>query len=147
MAIVVAGAAATLSLPQQYAKSQEQSATLNRLSRAITPNVDNKTECLWVFDGPTSLYTLSGSCLPTRYIYPDHLNNALERNALGVEQTDEVARILANRPPIIVTADTKFTIQNEDAGQLVERAVTDHYRELTNGVLHGRTIRVWKRID
>ena len=147
LAIVLAGAASTLFLPQQYAQSQEQSATLNRLSRAIAPNVDNKTKCLWVFDGPTSLYTLSGSCLPTRYIYPDHLNNALERNALGVEQTDEVARILANRPPIIVTADTKFTIQNEDAGQLVERAVTDHYRELTNGVLHGRTIRVWKRID
>ena len=147
LALILVGMATILFLPRQYAQSQEQHATIDRLAGVIAPHVDDDENCLWIFDGPTSLYSLTNSCLPTRFIYPDHLNNALERHSLGIEQDEEVARILATSPPIIVTADTKFTIQNEDAGRLVEQALDAHYRELASGTLHQRKIRVWQRID
>ncbi len=147
LALVLAGAAAILFLPRQYAQSQDQRADIARLAGAIAPHVDDEAACLWIHDGPTSLYRLTGSCLPTRFIYPDHLNNALERNALGIAQEAEVARILATRPPVIVTADTGFTVQNEAVGALVDRAIDEDYRELARATLHEREIRAWLRDD
>ena len=60
--------------------------------------------CLYVYDGPTSLYLLTNACIPTRYLYPDHLTNPTEVHALGVDASAEEARILASRPGVIVTA-------------------------------------------
>jgi hypothetical protein len=147
LVLILAGSAHILFLPRQYAQSREQTAELARLAAAIAPHVDARTHCLWVFDGPASLYRLSGSCLPTRFIYPDHLNNALERNALGVSQAGEVARILGTQPPVIVTADTVFTPQNPDAKRLVDTTVAQDYREIAHARLSDRTIRAWLRKD
>ncbi|QYJ06614.1 ArnT family glycosyltransferase [Qipengyuania flava] len=147
LALVLAGSFYILYLPRQYEQSAEQRAAMDRLTSAIAPHVDGEDACLWIYDGPTSLYRLTGSCLPTRFIYPDHLNNALERHALGIVQEGEVARLLATRPPVIVTADTEFTPQNEDAGALVKEALAAGYREIANETLHEREIRAWKRID
>ncbi|MFA6219514.1 MAG: glycosyltransferase family 39 protein [Erythrobacter sp.] len=145
LALLAAGAAYILFLPHQYRQSQTQRASLDRLATAIASRVDAQNDCLWIFDGPTSLYRLSGSCLPTRFIYPDHLNNLLERDALGVSQTAEVARILATRPPVIVTADTAFTPQNEKARALVKAAIACDYFEIAHETLHEREIRAWSR--
>lgn len=119
-------------------------ADMYHLAKSIAPYVDARERCLFVFDGPTSLYNLTGSCLPTRFVYPDHLNNAFEQNALGVSQAGEVGRILAARPPVIVTADTPLTPQNLDAKRRVDRTIADEYQPLASGVLSGRTIRAWR---
>lgn len=116
---------------------------LNKLATAIQPHVNNKNECMFIFDGPTSLYKLSNSCLPTRFIYPDHLNNALETHALGISQTTEVQKILSKNPPIIVTADSYFSPQNESAKGLVWARVRKDYFQIQQAQLHGRVIRVW----
>ncbi|TAD75626.1 MAG: hypothetical protein EAY70_10360, partial [Sphingomonadales bacterium] len=134
-------------LPSNYDLAQNSRAAIERLASAIAPHVDGRDRCLFVFDGPTALYRLSASCLPTRFIYPDHLNNALERNALGVPQEDEVARILAARPPVIVTADTPLTPQNAKALSLVNAAIARDYRPLAQEVLHKRVIRAFARRD
>lgn len=133
-------------LPGKYEKAVEHREKMERLAAAIRPMVDYRN-CLYIFDGPTSLYRLSGSCLPTRFIYPDHLNNAFERNSLGVSQVAEVARILSKRPPVIVTADTAFTPQNEEAKALVWTTVRRDYKEVAMEELHERKIRVWMRRD
>ncbi len=147
LALVLAGAATILYLPRQYAQSHQQRADMTRLAAAIAPYVDGEDRCLWIYDGPTSLYRMTGSCLPTRFIYPDHLNNALERNSLGIAQEAEVARILSTRPPVIVTADTGFTARNAAVGALVKQAIAGHYRELAETTLHERKIRAWLRAD
>ncbi|WP_370032304.1 ArnT family glycosyltransferase [Qipengyuania mesophila] len=144
--LVLAGAATILFLPRQYAQSQVQRATIARLASAIAPHVDAR-HCLWIFDGPTALYRMTGSCLPTRFIYPDHLNNALERDSLGVKQEAEIARILAARPPVIVTADTALTPQNPRAQRLVTQEIAAHYRPLAQARLHERNIRAWQRVE
>jgi hypothetical protein len=123
--------------------TQRSRAGMAQLVATISPLVDDRRRCLWIFDGPTALYRETGSCLPTRFIYPDHLNNALERDALGIRQIDEVRRILAQPPAVIVTADIPFTTQNEEVKALVMRTVTRDYERRSQARIHARTISVW----
>jgi hypothetical protein len=133
-------------VPYQYAVSQDNRAATFWLAEAITPHLDASAgKCLLVFDGPTSLYGLTKSCLPTKLIYPDHLNNALEMNALEVRQEDEVRRILERRPPVIVTADLPLTPQNYAAKDQVDAAISRDYRLLAKEELHHRYIYAWVR--
>jgi hypothetical protein len=92
-----------LSPPPIGLAARHRAATMALVS-AIRPYVaDGK--CLYVYDGPTSLYHLSGACVPTRFLYPDHLNNPTETPALGVDAVAEAKRLLATRPGAIVFAD------------------------------------------
>lgn len=133
--------------PTRMESSRETRAGMAQLVETVAPLVDDKDRCLWVHDGPTALYEQSGSCLPTRFIYPDHLNNALERDALGMRQIDEVNRILRHRPPAIVTADTPYTEQNAEVLALVHETIRQHYVLAQRAKLQARTISVWKRRD
>ena len=135
-----------LIVPYQYWVSHQNRAATFRLAEAISPHVGTKPgQCLLVFDGPTSLYTLTNSCLPTKLIYPDHLNNALEMNALEMRQEDEVRRILATRPPVIVTAGQALTPQNYAAKDQVDAAIAQGYRLLAKEELHHRYVYAWLR--
>jgi hypothetical protein len=135
-----------LIVPYQYWVSHENRAAVHRLADAIAPHLDAKAgRCLLIFDGPTSLYDLAGSCHPSRLIYPDHLNNALESEALMVRQEDEVRRILATRPPVIVTAQKPLTPQNLAAKDQVDAAVAGDYRLLAKEELHHRLVYAWVR--
>ncbi|MBX7495371.1 hypothetical protein K3172_05825 [Qipengyuania sp. 6B39] len=129
--------------PAKWEERAASEAAFDRLSAAIAPHVDGADQCLWIFDGPTALYGSTGSCLPTRFAYPDHLNNLLERGALGISQTGEVARILARRPPVVVTAAEPLTPQSEDARALVVATLERDYRPLATGTLAGREITAW----
>lgn len=145
LALVVAGAfalVAPLSLPGEL---RERAADYDRFAAVVAQSSADSDACIFVFDGPSSLYRLADSCLPSRFVYPDHLNNALERDALGVSQKGEVARVLASRPPVIVTADTPLTPQNEQAKALVLEHIDRHYRELADIEIGDRTIRAWER--
>ncbi len=145
LALVLTGAfvlAAPLSLPGELRK---RSAEYERFAVTIAQSSKGSDACIFVFDGPSSLYRLAESCLPSRFVYPDHLNNTLERDALGVSQEGEVARILATRPPVIVTADTPLTPQNEQAKALVLETIAGDYRELSAIEIGARTIRAWER--
>ncbi|MEC8772088.1 MAG: hypothetical protein VXX26_05435, partial [Pseudomonadota bacterium] len=135
-----------LYLPDRYEASQDHRRAMDGLVAAIQPHVDGE-KCLWVFDGPTALYTATGSCLPTRLIYPDHLNNALERDALEVRQIDEVRRIMGERPPIVVTADRAFTLQNQDTLGYVTDTLPKGYAVIAEERIHDRGIEVWLRRD
>ncbi len=135
-----------LIVPYQYYVSHENRAAVQRLADAIAPQLDARAgRCLLIFDGPTSLYQLTGSCLPTRLIYPDHLNNALESEALGIRQEDEVARILKTRPPVIVTAQKPLTPQNWAAKDLIDEEIARDYRLLAKEDLHHRLVYAWVR--
>ena len=141
------GLLALLMIPQRYAESLERRAEVGRLAAAIAPHVGRDSDCLWLFDGPTVLYRLTESCVPTRFVYPDHLNNALEVRALGVDQTDEVARVLAMRPGAIVTANRPVTPQNKAATALVQDELVANYDKSVSAEMHGRTLTAWIRRD
>lgn len=135
---------ALLNLPARYAQSQDERAATETLVSAIAPHVGGDT-CLWIWDGPTALYRLTGSCVPTGFVYPDHLNNALETGALSVDQVEEISRILATEPGAIVTADDGMTIRNRQAAALVSEALAADYSESVTVQMHGRNVTAWVR--
>jgi len=66
-------------------------------------------------------------------------------DALEMRQEDEVRRILATRPPVIVTADLPLTPQNFAAKDQVDAAIARDYRLLAKEELHHRDIFAWVR--
>ena len=59
--------------------------------------------CMFIFDGPSVLYATTGSCILTKFAYPDHLSNAVEADALGVDSVAEMQRVLDAKPSLIMT--------------------------------------------
>jgi hypothetical protein len=146
-AMLVLGLLWILDLPQRHERSLSERRTEAHFSEAIAPLIGQSNHCLYVFDGPTTLYRTSGTCLPTRFIYPDHLNNALERNALGISQVAEIRRILAARPGAIVTANFPVTIACKECLDLIVQATRRDYRPLASASLSGRIVTAWVRRD
>ena len=120
-------------------------AALDHMAAILAPHVGAVQHCLFVYDGPLALYDRTGSGLPTRIIYPDHLNNALEARALPVDPQREVARILEGRPGAIVTADRPVTVRNEASWQLVQTQLAAHYRPIGSVAFQDRRIDLFAR--
>lgn len=139
MALAIMSSVLLLNLPRHAALTREGRAGMAELRAAIAPQL-GAGRCLFVFDGPTALYRETGSCLPTRFIYPDHLNNPLERFALGVSQEGEVARILRARPAAIVLARDTFADRSTPARRLVSDTVRSSYRLATVARIREREI-------
>ncbi|WP_137898664.1 hypothetical protein [Sphingomonas sp. 2SG] len=83
--------------------------------------------CLFLVQAPPALYDATESCLPTRYPFPFHLVEASEARAIGIDPTQEVARILAARPPVIAIGDIPRN-RRRPGVILVHRALARHYR-------------------
>ena len=107
--------------------------------------------CIYIAEGPTHLYTTTGACRLTRYIFPDHLNLKTEAGAVGTDTAVETARVLGQRPAVIV-------LQNRDP----RRYQPEVYRTLTGTLRRDyalvyrtpadaprliRDVRVWQRRD
>lgn len=80
------------------------------VARAATP----ARGCLYVYDGYPALYMLTGSCLPSRWVFPGHLNTQDEASAaaIGTDPVVEIRRILATRPGAIVDDYPRFAFGN-----------------------------------
>ena len=85
--------------------------------------------CIYVYDGYPALYMLTHSCLPTRWVFPGHLNTSDEASAkaLGVDPVVEVRRILETRPEVIVDDAPAFALGNAATRALVESALARDY--------------------
>lgn len=90
--------------------------------------VNSGGECPYVFAGDSITYYLSGTCVPTSRAFPSTLAYEPERGASGIDETAEVRRILANRPPVIVTLDEPLAEWNRATLSLVDRALARDYR-------------------
>ncbi|MEI9850375.1 MAG: hypothetical protein WDN24_05330 [Sphingomonas sp.] len=58
--------------------------------------------CLYVYSGPPLLYSLTGRCHVSRYIFPSHLGRLREAGAIGVDSRAEIRRILTEKPAVVV---------------------------------------------
>ncbi|MDB5395031.1 MAG: hypothetical protein JWM91_2537 [Rhodospirillales bacterium] len=85
--------------------------------------------CIYVYDGYPALYMLTHSCLPTRWVFPGHLNTSDEASAkaLGVDPVAEVRRVLAMRPEVIVDDAPAYEFGNPETRALVETALARDY--------------------
>ena len=84
--------------------------------------------CLYVHDGETILYYLTGSCIPTRWAFPNHLNTGVERSAIGTDAAAEVARTFATKPTVVVTTLNRTWDLNLASRAVAARALKADYR-------------------
>jgi len=86
--------------------------------------------CPYVFIGDTITYELAGTCLPTRYAFPNLLSYTTEQGATGIDEATEVRRILANRPPIIIGSSRRLEIWNRGSIAALKAALARDYRSV-----------------
>lgn len=84
--------------------------------------------CPYVFIGDTVTYLLADACLPTAYAFPNLLAYTTEQGAIGIDQAAEVRRIVAGRPPVVVTSDRRLGIWNRESLATVRAALARDYR-------------------
>jgi 4-amino-4-deoxy-L-arabinose transferase-like glycosyltransferase len=146
--VLLAISAAGANFPFQIEHSQSNRTAITRLTKAAAPYIGSQSDCLYVFDGPTALYATTKSCLPTRYVYPDHLSNSMEDGAIGADSVTEVKRILATRPAVIVTASRPIVPRyNPRTAALVNAAVREDYVRVEKAYFFPRLLYINVRKD
>lgn len=104
-------------------------AEIDAVAAAIRPHV-GPGRCLHVYEGDPVLYRLTGACTTTRYLFPSHLNNAKEINAIGVDTSEEMHRVLGARTAVIVMDRGPRVVANPINRALVGEALARDYRRV-----------------
>jgi hypothetical protein len=84
--------------------------------------------CLYVNEELSALYMTTRSCLPTRYVFPQHLALEAFQHALGIDQLGELRRVLVSRPAVIVVSLTPDEYTLPETRGLLEASVKRDYR-------------------
>ncbi|WP_020176644.1 ArnT family glycosyltransferase [Methyloferula stellata] len=85
--------------------------------------------CIYLNDGPPIVYLLTRSCLPTRYVFPGHLNEAAEADA--THATEAMADLLAARPSAIFVADKPLVQpRNRVTAAMLDAALASGYQRI-----------------
>ena len=137
------GLAASLTFITIHARSRGSGAEARLLAEAVRLPPG---ECLFVFDGEPILYHLTGSCLPTRFAFPTHLNDQRETGAIGVDQMAELRRVLATRPAYIVTSDRPRARNTPEGWATVTAALGQQYREVLGVRVGNRVRQLYRRL-
>jgi hypothetical protein len=107
--------------------------------------------CLYVYLGPTALYTDTNACHLSEFVFPDHLETQVEATALPVRPEKEVERIFSQRPSVVVTEPRRFLARNNATAAIVERHLACDYRLTDKVELRGdfqpSVVSVWKLRD
>lgn len=107
--------------------------------------------CLYLANGPVSLYESAPPCGVTHYLFPYHLTLATEATSVEVDQAQEIGRIFAARPAVVVTQDNKRSKQSVSVRSAIARGLAGKYRLVASIPADSadeiRTLRVWQRSD
>lgn len=128
----------------RYYAHQQNKANFAHFMDVLQGAIGKSKQTVLVYDGPMAVYGLLDNPLPSKYIYPDHLNNALEEKALPVDQTEEVGRILAKRPVVIVTSKESVTVQNPKAAALLRQELERNYHLVSKLPVDGRMLEIYR---
>ncbi|MEO9131586.1 MAG: hypothetical protein ABI240_10290 [Sphingomonas sp.] len=96
------------------------------VARVVEANTGS--ECPYVFIGDAITYHLAHACLPTAYAFPSTLAYAPEQGAAGIDAAAEVRRIVAKRPPVIVTGSRPLAAWNVESLAIINTALAADYR-------------------
>ncbi|MEJ0100777.1 MAG: hypothetical protein WDO12_14150 [Pseudomonadota bacterium] len=80
----------------------------------IVRHID-RSGCLYIYSGFSSIYRVSNACIPTRFAFPSHLSRVREAGATGVDPVQEVDRILNTHPPTVLVRGPYSGDENWDA--------------------------------
>lgn len=142
--LLVAGGAVLLTI-FHLSTEHEERATARTAAAILVKH--RHAGCPYVFAGDSVLYLLSRTCVPTPYAFPSTLAYEPERGAVGIDEATEVTRILATRPPAIVTLDEPLAPWNAATVQLVDAAIARDYRLAARLPREKRHLLVYVRRD
>ena len=130
MAIAALGVLAILAVTGFHDRSRSfDQARIAAMVEAARPYAGARLH-LYINDGPTIVYLLTHSCLPTRYSAPDHLGTAGEARATDAVRS--MAELLDGRPSAIFVADQPllraFPRNAETAAMLTASLARDYTR-------------------
>ncbi|ATY34672.1 hypothetical protein CVN68_15895 [Sphingomonas psychrotolerans] len=83
--------------------------------------------CLYVYSGNSSLYSHTGRCALSPWVYPSHLSRERENGAIGVDQLAEIGRIFARRPEIVVMGPAFSGERAESRRLVIDRLKAGNY--------------------
>ncbi len=148
MALLVVG---WLLLLSGYPQSKRTQISIERTELATqTIRAHLGSGCLFAYDAPALLYREAHSCLPTTRIFSEHLSNAREAKAIGLDPVSETARILETRPTVIAISEkpTLKTVNFATRAQ-VQRALDSDYflvkRVKLLDIIGTKPIQIWAR--
>ena len=102
-------------------------------------------ECPYVFAGDSITYYLANACTPTRYAFPSTLAYAVEQGGTGIDEAAEVRRIMAARPPAVVTLARPLAPWNRRSLAEVVPVLARDYRLALNVPEYGTRLLVFLR--
>ncbi len=88
---------------------------------ALAEGIGHGSGCMYVYSGNAILYSYTGRCAVTPWIFPSHLSRERENGALGVDQLEEINRIFANPPEIVVMRPVYYGERMESHRLAVKR--------------------------
>lgn len=104
----------------------DDAAGVRALARMV--RVNSGAGCPYVFVGDAIVYHLARACLPTAYAFPSTLAYAPEQGSTGIDEAAEVRRIMARRPPVVVTASRPLAEWNRASLAVVSASLLRDYR-------------------
>lgn len=123
--IAVLGLGLTVLVIKSVARPREGDG-IRSLARVVEAN--DRGGCPYVFAGDSIVYLLAHACVPTPYAFPSSLAYEAERGATGVDEATEVRRVMAARPPVVVTMDRPLAPWNAASEAIVAAALSKDYR-------------------
>ena len=86
--------------------------------------------CFFVYDGMPAFYDVTNSCLLTNHPFSAHLQSLNELGATGIDQAQEVRRVMAHRPERVMTMEPAYDGENLAARRELYRVISRDYRLL-----------------
>ncbi|WP_084584187.1 ArnT family glycosyltransferase [Sphingomonas azotifigens] len=103
--------------------------------------------CPFVFAGDSVLYLLAHTCVPTAYAFPSTLAYEAEQGATGIDEAAEVRRIMATRPPVVVTMDPPLAAWNRQSLAVMAPLLARDYAVALRGPREESQLLVYVRRD
>lgn len=120
--------------PFEFARHAQSRAEMAALTRSIDALPG---DTLLVFDGPSSLYTLTGRRFLTPLVFPPHLNHQIELNVSGIDTNREIVRVLSLVPDVVVMTELpRNQPENAIGWKLVRDFSAAHCRLATSVITH-----------
>lgn len=112
---------------------------------ALAEAVGKGAGCLYVYSGPSLLYTYTERCRVTRWIFPSHLSRLREAGAIGTEPDPEIRRIFAEAKPEVVVMRPPYNGENAPMRALTKAELAKAYDLAAKRKLGWLQIEVYKR--
>lgn len=101
--------------------------------------------CLYINEGDSIVYHLTGSCLMTRWAFPAHLSAMPDAEALGGDPSREMTDLMARHPAVVMISVTPLSpLPNLHTRDIMMRTLDQAYEPYADITLGNRPFRLYR---